>query len=428
MSHRFHLGATLSLFLLLAGCATQTGDQPDTEARIPYKAPLPIKETPGMMGDLLVAELAAQRDALEVTLAYYSKVGMATNDPGVLEQAARLAAYLREHEQALELAERWLRQEPDNIRAREIAALASISLGEPRQAALHIDRLMARDPDTALSDLVDKARQLDASANEPLLAAFSSLVEQYPDQAPLWYARALHQQNENNTEQALNACEKALSIDPDHRQALMLKGRLLAEIGQTRAARKHFGKLVKRFPDYPRARMQYARQLIDEGRLEQAREQVSILAERFPESPRLRVSVGLYALEQNAHETARRILTDVLEEGYQTNEMHLYLARVARQSGDPDEAIEHYLAISSGENRLRGRVQAARLMYENGRAGEGARLLEKLRTRHPEQAPSLYASQAEILRRVDRAPDAMTCLTRPSPSCPMNANCSMPGP
>ena len=361
-----------------------------------------------MLGDLLVAELAAQRDALEVTLAYYSRVGMATNDPRVLEQAARLAAYLHEHQQARQLAERWLRQEPDNKRAREIAALASISLGEPKKAALHIDRLLARDPDTALNDLVEQARQLNTDTSEPLLEALSSLVEQYPEQASLWYARALHRQKQDQPEQALQASEEALSIDPDHRQALMLKGRLLAETGQSEAARKHFARLTKRFPDVPRIRMQYARQLIDTGRIDAAGKEVDILAERFPRSAQPRVSVGLYALEQNEYELARATLTRVLDEGYRTDDMHLYLARVEKQSGHPDQAIEHYLAISGGENRLRGRVQAARLMYKHGRGDEGAELLNELRGQHPDRAPS----QAEILRQVDRSPDAMELLNQ----------------
>ncbi len=413
MSHPLRLGPIVAFTLwLLAGCAHQPDAPSEPEARIPYQAPLPIKDKPGMLGDLLVAELAAQRDALQVTLAYYSRVGMATNDPRVLEQAARLAAYLHEHQQARQLSERWLRQEPDNKRAREIAALASISLGEPKRAALHIDRLLARDPDTALSDLVEQARQLNTDTSEPLLEALSSLVEQYPDQAPLWYARALHRHKQNQPEQALQASEEALSINPDHRQALMLKGRLLGKLGRNRDARKHFARLAKRFPDVPRVRMQYARQLINTGRIDDARKQVELLAERFPQSAQPRVSVGLYALEQGEYGLARDTLTQIRDEGYRTDDMHLYLARVEKQSGHPDQAIQHYLAISGGENRLRGRVQAARLMYRHGRGDEGAKLLEQLRGQHPDRAPSLYASQAEILRQVDRSPDAMELLNQ----------------
>lgn len=413
MSHPLRFGLIAALTLaLLGGCALQPEAPSEPEARIPQKAPLPIKEKSGMLGDLLVAEVAAQRDALQVTLAYYSRIGMATNDPEVLAQAARLAAYLHEHQQALKLSERWLRQAPDNKRAREIAALASISLGEPQQAALHIDRLLARDPDTALTDLVKQARQLNTDTSEPLLEALSSLVEQYPKQAPLWYARALHRQKQNEPDQALQACNEALSLSPEHRQALMLKGRLLAQTGQNEAARKHFAGLVQRFPEVPRVRTQYARQLIDAGRIADARKQVQTLAERFPRSNQPRASVGLYALEQNEYKLGRETLAQLLDEGYRTDDMHLYLARVEKQSGHPEEAIEHYLAISGGQNRLRGRVQAARLMYKHGRGNEGAELLEELRGQHPDRAPSLYASQAEILRQTDRSPGAMELLNQ----------------
>lgn len=404
--------ALLLALTVLAGCSALQPEKEteETAERIPFKAPLPIRKTENMVGDLLIAEMAAQRDALQVTLEYYSRVGLESNDPRVLEQAARLAAYLREHDQALKLAERWLRQEPDDSRAREIAALAAISLGQPAQAALHIDRLMARDPDTALNDLVSQARQLDPGSNEPLLAAFSSLVEQYPEQAPLWYARALYRQRQGETEEALHACEQALERAPDHRQALLLKANLLSELGRGKEARKHLAELIQRFPESAQVRVRYARELINAGELSRARKEVRAIAERFPDSPELRVSLALHALEQDHLDTAREIFQQLLDEGYRSDDVHLYLARVASENDEPDRAIRHYLQVSGGENRLRARVQAARLMYLHGRGAEAGELLEQLREQHPDQAPSLYASQAEMLRRADRTSEAMTLL------------------
>lgn len=408
MTHHSRYGLILPL-LLLGACAQQPAEREPAE-RIPVEPPLPVETTPEMLADLLVAEVAAQRNALHVTLGYYSKVALASNDPAALEQAARLAAYLREHQQALTLAERWLRQSPDNARAAEIAALAAISLGEVDRAAAHIDTLMARDPNAALADLVEQARNLGEQTNEPLLAALSSLVEHYPDQAPLWYARALHLQNQGQLEPALEACERALKRQRNHQEALLLKGRLLADLGREDEARSHLAKLVKKFPDARRVRVQYARLLITTGRHQQARKQLETLAERFPESPELRFSLALFALEEEAYDNARRTLEELLDEDYRVDDMHLYLAQVAEMSGHPGEAIEHYLKVSGGDKRLRGRVQAARLMYKNGRYDDADTLMNNLRDQHPAQAPSLYAAQAEMLSRTGRTEEALAML------------------
>lgn len=413
MNHFLRLGVGLVFSLsVLTGCATQTATSSTSKPAdlFPRQEPLPIRETPNMIANLLIAESAARHDALELTLAYYSRVGHKTNDPEVLEQAARLAAYLHKPQQALELAELWLRQEPNSRRAREIAALAAVSLGKSELAARHINRLMASNPRGALSSLVGRARQLDSGANESLLAALSSLVDEYPKQAALWYARALYRQHQGRFDAAIHAVEQALQYNPDHKQALLLKGRLLARAGRTEQATEYYGNLVERFPDSARIRTRYARQLIDNNQLEQAREQIRILRDRFPMLPELRVSLAIHALHQQAYDLARDTLTYLLHKRYRQDDMRLYLARVARESGHPNKAIHYFLAVSGGEVRLHAHVQAARLLYQQGRSDRAVQVMQQLRHQYPAHAPSLYAAQARMLQRVGKAKQALALL------------------
>src|SRR5690606_26314804 len=94
----------LVLALVLAGCArspvaddTQSTPQTPTASTKQEAPKATVRNyTPEMLGDLLVAEVAAQRNLYGVTLGYYSDTARATGDATVAEQAARLAAYLKD--------------------------------------------------------------------------------------------------------------------------------------------------------------------------------------------------------------------------------------------------------------------------------------------------------------------------------------------
>ena len=228
--------ATLAALLLaLTGCAGRTSPpagEPEAVAPAPAASVPAPSYSAATLADLLVAEVSAQRNILGVTLGYYGREALSKRDPEVAEQAARLAAYLDDPLLTVELGEIWLAGDPDNAEAHELMAIARILSGDVEGAAGHIDVLLTRHPEQALMRLVAQARGLDSDGNAALLAALASLTERHPRQAPLWYARALHLQQQDRAEAALAACEKALSLNKQHEDALQRNGRLLDQQGQ----------------------------------------------------------------------------------------------------------------------------------------------------------------------------------------------------
>lgn len=396
----YALPVTLALMLALTGCARHATDTTPPE---PEPAPPPVYAPydTAILADLLAAELAAQRNRLDVSLAYYAEAARRTRSPEVTGQAARLAAYLEEPALALELSERWLQMTPHDTTALEIAALSHISLGDTDAAAAYIDTLLSRDPQGALVRLVAQARGLDAAGNTRLLAALAGLTDRYPDQAPLWYARALHLQLQDNPEAALAATEEALRRQSDHEEALLLKGRLLFELGHRDQSLRHMQRLVRRYPEARRARVLYVRLLLQDGQTRAAFRQLEVLAEQHPDDPDLRYSLALYGMEHGARDQAREVLISLMDSGYREDEIRSFLAQIAEQDGDIDQAIDHYLAIRDPEIALRARVQAARLYQESGRPAEREALMARLRDHYPVHLPTLYAAEAELIGTED---------------------------
>src|SRR5690606_14636517 len=117
----------LALTLVLAGCArSPVADDAAAPAQAALKSPekeapraVQRNYTPEMLGDLLVAEVAAQRNLYGVTLGYYSDTARTTGDATVAEQAARLAAYLKDPVLAGEMGELWLDGDDSNRHARD---------------------------------------------------------------------------------------------------------------------------------------------------------------------------------------------------------------------------------------------------------------------------------------------------------------------
>ena len=107
--------------LLLNGCASKTPAPTAAESQPPAANPPAPSYDSETLSDLLVAEVAAQRQSLGVTLAYYSQAARSTGDPQVISQAAQLAHYLEDHQQALALSELWLEQAPADEEALQLA-------------------------------------------------------------------------------------------------------------------------------------------------------------------------------------------------------------------------------------------------------------------------------------------------------------------
>ena len=160
--------------LLIHGCASQTpAPEPTPEPTVPVAStPNYDSET---LSDLLVAEVAAQRQSLGVTLGYYSQAAESTRDPAVISQAAQLAHYLEDPQQALAMSELWLDTTPDSEDALQVAILSEIRLGNTSAATRHLDQLLSAHGEDALGRLVNQARGLDEQGNLQLVEALAQL-------------------------------------------------------------------------------------------------------------------------------------------------------------------------------------------------------------------------------------------------------------
>ena len=410
----------VAALLTLAGCA-QTPSQPAPPPTPEPRDLAPIEYDGETLGDLLVAESAAQRQSLGVTLAYYGRAAETTHDPEVISQATKLATYLDQPQKARHLAGLWLAREPANADALRLAALADIQLGNSDGAAGFIDRLLADHGSEALLPLVAEASSLSDNDNQQLLKALSQLADRYPEQAPLWYARALDLRQQGDLPGAMAAVKHARDQDPKHMEAALLEARLLFESGEHKKALRRAQAQVKAHPQNRRPRLAYVRLLLASGQRDQAQEQLTVLAEQHPEDLDLRYSLALIALEAGANDSARSLLSDLLQRGYRPNEMRLRLAQVAEAAGDTDQAIDDYLKVK-GADALEAKVQAARLLYQSDRPDRAHGLITQLAQQYPGRANQLWITEAEMRKDQGDNEGALALLGKALEGAPDNSD------
>jgi len=121
---------------------------------------------------------------------------------------------------ALTWAEEVLALQPDNTEALQIAYDSALRVGQPEAASKALDQLVASDPQWATTGL------------------FQQAVDLY---------------NAGKTEDAVQALEKVLEVEPDHAKAHYMLGVALFNSGETGPAADHLRRFIELAPDDPDA-------------------------------------------------------------------------------------------------------------------------------------------------------------------------------
>lgn len=69
------------------------------------------------------------------------------------------------------------------------------------------------------------------SVNESL-EYYDALVQSEPDNAEAWFIRGMYYNNNNQYDEALVSCEKALELNPNYAEAWFLRGIILTNMNQ----------------------------------------------------------------------------------------------------------------------------------------------------------------------------------------------------
>lgn len=363
--------------------------------------------TGDMLFDILVGEIAGQRNRLDVSVEYYLQAAEASEDPRVAERALRISVFAKDEESALAAARRWAELDPDSLEARQSLAVLALRAGIEDEALEQLEKIVT---DLGPGDQAFKtvtgllARDEDRKA---ALQLMQRLTDRYPDLPDAQLALSRLAQHAGEPEIGMTAIERALALRPDWPEAIIQRARLRVQAGDKDQALAELSAAVEDQPEEVSLRLTYARLLLEQHDFTAARKQFEYVVKHNPEHADALYSLGLLTLESEEYATAGKYFKRLLGLGEHEQEARYYLGRIAEDQDAAKTAIEWYDRVREGEYLIDAQIRSARLRAQQGNLGEARQQLHGMRVRHPQFAVQLYVVEGELLVNAGEKQQAM---------------------
>jgi tetratricopeptide (TPR) repeat protein len=395
--------ALLLALAMLGGCQNWAATR-EAAAPAAAEAPTPPQAPPVVYGSftqdtlysLLAAELAGQRNRLDIALDNYVAQAGKTQDPAVAERAFRIAEYMGADQSALQTSLIWARNAPADLDAQRAAAIALARAGRYDESMAYMEKVLQGKGDTHFDFLALSAADTDQATRDGLLHGFERLLAKYPGNSQLIFGKALLLQQDGKAQEALGLLERNTPQDGEI-APLLLRARLLQNLGRGDEAIPLLDKAVRKAPEDKRLRLGLARTLVEQNRIDDAKAQFQVLLQQNPDDDELRYSLALVCLEAKAWDEAEGYLNDLVERGAHVDSAHLNLGRVAEERGNAQQALNQYALVGPGTDYLPAQLRQADILIANGQAAEASRRLAAQRVANPDYTAQLYLIEAETL-------------------------------
>lgn len=423
----------LSMLLLLSGCAALSGpeesapadpDISDRTAAPPDTAGLPVPEegefAPEVLFLLMTAEIAAQRQQYEVTLANYVEAALQSRDTGVIRRGILIAESLQSHQAQHILAEVWLDVDPVSLDALRANAIVNLREGNFEGALLYLEEILELGGDADFDSLAAMGSQLAPDQQQELLELYRELGDRHPDNAEIRYSRALLENLTGSPETALQTLAPLMDDEQDYQPALTLWGDLLYQTGQTDEALRHLRLNTRRYPANLHLGTLFARMLVNEDRLQESQDEFARLVSQVPDNHSLRLSHALIALENDDLEVARSELRHLIAEGQHVSEALYYLGQLSENEGNTERAIAFYEQVTSGSHYYPALSRATELRARSGDLDSAIEHIRQLRGNNPQDAESFWLIEANLLLTEGQDEQAIATVTEALEAFPGN--------
>jgi tetratricopeptide (TPR) repeat protein len=406
------LAALLSLNVASAADAAPVSGEAQAEsAATATPSETSPETTTGITGQqlfqLLLGEVALQRDQLDLAVSAYGDLALRTRDLEVTKRAVELASAAQQYAMALELTRLWLELEPES----QSALLAQINLLVALERIGEVDvpmaKLLAAEPDKLDVNFLSLNRLLARYPDKKAALAFiERLTRQYPDLPEAHYLLAVMASEAGAVAQARREAQQAQALKPEWFAPVLLEAQFIlreSDAAHVTEAVALLSGYLKRNPDAAEARTALIRVLISDKRYKEAREQFDWLLKKDPDNPDVLYPVAMLALQEKDLDTARGLLNRLVGSAFSDqNSVHYFLGLLEEEAGNPVESIAHFEQVSGGVQYLFAQSRIAQGLAKQGKVDEALTLLQNINVRSPQDKSLLAQLKGQLLREVGR--------------------------
>lgn len=409
--------AALFPVVLLSACASTPAGQSQPPATLdgmqvvqrdagtPRHAPGIDQET---LYRLLVAEIAGQRDELDVSVEHYRELALQTRDPRVIERAIRIAVYARNDEAAADIARLWLEIEPGNTDAHQVLAAVAIRREDVGAAVSHLESILQANEGVLDQKLWLIANMLSREKDkDTTLAVMKRLVADYQDNPDALFAYAHVAVRMGDMDRAEQLMKQVLALQPQNINAAMNYISVLRKNDKLQTAINWLEQNLEDYNDNFNLRLVYARLLTDARQFDASRAQFKQLVEADPDNTDVLYALGLLSLQSNNLDEAATYFQRLINLGERQPESRYYLGRIAEEQGRLQAAETHYATVEGGDNYMDAQTRMGLILAKQGRVDEALRHLHNIESENEADERMLLQARAEILLQQQRHEEAL---------------------
>lgn len=389
------------------GLAQTAGDGGSDDAGAAADRDPGAELSPDLIYNLLVGEVAGQRQAPRLAYIHYMQAARLAGDPKLAERATSAALSLEDLNAAKQASLLWLDLAPDALAARLAAAHVALRQGERERGGRHLQQLVEQLRAAGPAGFLQVAALVATiDSLEQRLELMRALLAEDPDNPGIHYGLAMVLADAERYSAAIESAREAIALDPDWDQPRIVLVRLMLAQDRRREAREVLESFVDSMPDDHVLRMLYAQLLVEDQAFSDARNVFERMLRTTPKEPDVLFAIGVLSLQLDDAAAAREYFQRLFATGERRDDAALYLGQIAESAGNLEKALEWYGKVE-GENELDAQVRRARVYVELGEVDRGRERLQRLRDRFADHGVALFLIEAEILREQGRPEEAL---------------------
>lgn len=395
--------------LLAAGCSGTPVRQTSVPESAPVVAtpqavPAPGQDSDALLYNLLVGEIAGQRQQYATSAAHYIAAARQSRDLELARRAAQISLYAQEVDLAVEAASLWAELDPTGSDPYQVLAALHLQRGDRDAARESLRHLLQRKKFNSSDDYLALARFFRHGTDQrPLLEIMEELVEQRPDDPDALYAYIVIAIRMGELDSAARRSGHLITLEPDRGKVALLHAQLLNLSDRADEGIEYLAQFVAAHPDLFETRLALGRFLVDRNRVDEAAEHFRLLHSMDPEHTDVLFALALVEIQNGRLEAARQNLDALQRLEPDEDRAVYYLARVDEQAGHLERAIAGYRAVTSAQYLYEAVLRGARLEGRLGRLDSALALLHSLDTTSREQQINLIVLEVDLLLDADAA-------------------------
>ncbi len=362
---------------------------------------------PETLFDLMLAELALNRDMPDVTLTYYRMEAAKTRDPAVIKRALEISTWLEAHEVSLELMGLWQEVEPDNPNTYQFMAQQQIYFGMLKSALVSVERVLELGADFNFDYFNQMLPELNEQERAEVLSELEKLSLKFPKNAQLWLSRAYVYALMDQRDSALKAAEKAIHLDSKDANPVVVHAKLSFNYNNHKTALKEMEKGIRKFPESHALHLLYIESLLKLGKTAKAEQHMKQSVKQFNDDLEYQYQLAVVAFNYKQYQMATELFQSFMQNEFRWEQSCFYLSRVAEEQGDYEAAVAYLKMIQPGEAFIQARLQIAFLLIEAGKNQQAIKSLEEAQSLQADNAGAFYHAKADLLVDDGKEQEAM---------------------